>query len=185
MNVHSPYRWIVVRFTWTGLLSLFFVSGFTQDGYEHHRVESWDAQVGWFATGMQPRRLYPRAFHFYEIGISRSHIRYGGHHGPVSLIHHFAVGYHGREENLWSVSAGSSVQLWMVHLGANGVLYTDGHSANFKLRPQFGLGGGRVRAYFAFQIPTIYNRRLDPLRRAYWAAGVRWGIPFSRERTDL
>ena len=122
-------------------------------------------------------------FHFLGIGLQLTNAVFGGHHGPSTFS--YGVGTEIMISDLptiYGFRAGSWVSGYAFTSGLHLVYYTDFDRGNLKLRWDFGLGGRRLRVTMGFNIPTIYNRDFEQLRRQDAQLGVQWQLPIISRR---
>jgi hypothetical protein len=125
------------------------------------RIQSTDILVG---VSWQGNAREEKMRRYYEIGVARG--RYISHrHGItggaiyVSEEMHFA-----RDKNIFGTKVGAWLH-WMLDFGIAAIYYTDFDRGNFKIRPEAGVGMGRLRAVVGYNIATINNRAFKELQK--------------------
>jgi hypothetical protein len=101
---------------------------------------------------------------YYEIGIAKG--RYISHrHGITGGAIYVSEEVHfGKDKNIFGTKIGAWMH-WMLDFGMAAIYYTDFDRGNFKIRPELGLGMGRLRAVVGYNIPTINNKAFQELQR--------------------
>jgi hypothetical protein len=140
-------------------------------------VRSTDIIVGVHWQGNAKERNGENApmYRYYEIGIGKGLYTGGVCIGGSSLIYISEEMYFGDKTII-----GTKVGAWahyLFDLGLALVYYTDFKKGNFKIRPEFGAGLGRVRFVVGYNIPTINNKAFTELSRNTIQVSIQLTIP--------
>ena len=116
-------------------------------------------------------------FTYYEVGVAK--VRYYYHrHGITAFAGYVSEEIHfGKDKNIFGTKIGVWSH-WLFDLGLSTIYYTDFIKGNFKIRPEFGFGMGRVRLVMGYNIPTISNKAFKELQnnKLQFTAQVTFGL---------
>jgi hypothetical protein len=121
-----------------------------------------------------------KTLRYVEIGLAKTK-HYFGYHGPASFALYVSEEmYFGEQTNIWGTKIGAWTH-YLFDLGLSLVYYTDFEKGNFKIRPEIGVGMGRLRIVGGYNIPTIENRAFKELRKNTLQATIQFMVPVKKK----
>src|SRR5215216_5159608 len=103
-----------------------------------------------------------KTYRYFEIGIAKGKYTEGICSGAGGAVYISEEMYFGRDKNIFGTKLGA----WMHYLldaGLSLVYYTDFKRGNFKIRPELGVGLGRMRAVVGYNLATFNNKAFTEL----------------------
>ena len=96
---------------------------------------------------------------FIEIGLGIKKETWNHHpaHGVVRFSNELLFA----DKFVWGVKVGANFGTGMMDLGVNLINYTNFEENSIRFRPEFGLGFGRFRLYYGYNLPITNKNFLD------------------------
>lgn len=157
---------------------------FAQDSTSR-RVPSWtttrstDLLLG---VHWQANTKLNKTLRYYEIGIAKGKYVswFEGYSGAA--VYASEEMYFSRDKNIFGTKLGAWFHM-LLDFGVSAVYYTDFQRGNFKLRPELGFGGGRLRFVGGYNIPTINNKAFEELRYNNWQGSIQLTVGMRKKKT--
>ena len=124
-----------------------------------------------FGVHWQGNTKQNKTLRYYEIGIAKGKYVSWFEGFSGAAIYASEEMYLSKNKNIF----GTKVGIWghmILDVGVCAIYYTDFQKGNFKIRPEFGFGGGRLRFVGGYNIPTINNKAFEELRNNSWQASI-------------
>ena len=102
---------------------------------------------------------------YFEIGLHRTITDFGGIHPPTALTYGLSTEVLLGAPAICGIKGSAWTSVWGFVLGISTIYYTDFQYGNFKIRPEIGLGFYPFKLSFGYNIPTIYNKDFERVRR--------------------
>jgi hypothetical protein len=144
------------------VLTFLLVNAYAQDSINHtyKLIRSTDLILG---INWQGNTRDNKTYRYYEIGIGKGQYAQGVDFGSGGAVYISEEMYFG-PNTIFGTKLGAWFH-WMLDMGAAMVYYTDFDRGNLKIRPELGVGFGRVRAVIGYNIPTFNNKAFKELQQ--------------------
>lgn len=121
---------------------------------------------------------------YYEIGLAKA--RYIFHHHGItgSAVYVSEEMHFNGDQNIFGTKLGAWAH-WLLDAGMAIVYYTDFSQGNLKIRPELGVGMGRLRMVMGYNIPTINNRKFAALRRNDLQISMQYAIGLKKREVEV
>ena len=117
---------------------------------------------------------------YFEIGIGRGKYFYH-RHGVTALVIYLSEEILLSKNKIYGTKIGCFAH-WLFDAGFSIIYYTDFKKGNLKLRPELGVGMGRIRAIIGYNIPTISNKAMPELRRQNAQITIQAGLGIKKQQ---
>ena len=104
-----------------------------------------------------------KTYRYYEIGIAKGRYVHHPHGVTGGAVYVSEEVYFGNGGNIYGTKIGAWMH-WLFDAGLAAVYYTNFEKGNFKIRPELGVGMGRLRIVVGYNIPTINNKAFELLK---------------------
>lgn len=146
---------------------------------EEKSIDAWvgyNLQGNWSDTAGKTAK-------YLEVGIGKG--RYFYHrHGIKGRAFYIAEEiYLGNNKRIYGTKIGFFAH-WLFDAGFSVVYYTDFRKGNLKLRPELGIGMGRMRAIIGYNIPTINNKAMPELQKHNAQISIQAGLGIKKEKIN-
>jgi len=141
-----------------------------------HFVRSTDLLIGvhWQGDGRESAKN-EKMYRFIEIGVGKGNYNFSICGGGASSLYISEEMYFGKDKTILGTKVGAWMH-YLLDLGLSLVYYTDFKRGNFKVRPEFGVGLGRMRLVVGYNIPTINNKAFTELTHHNMQASLQFTL---------
>ncbi|MFL5811280.1 MAG: hypothetical protein ACJ749_17290 [Flavisolibacter sp.] len=147
-------------------------------------VRSTDLLVGvhWQGDGRESAQN-EKKYRFVEIGFGKGKYNFSICGGGAQTVYVSEEMYFGRDKNIFGTKVGAWMH-YLLDIGLSLIYYTDFKRGNFKIRPEFGVGLGRMRAVVGYNIPTIDNKAFTELTHHNMQAGIQFTLGIKQKEIN-
>ncbi len=119
---------------------------------------------------------------YYEIGIAKGkYVSWFEGHSGVAVYASEEM-YFSKNKNIFGTKVGGWIHM-ILDIGLCAVYYTDFQKGNLKIRPELGLGAGRLRFVGGYNIPTVNNKSFEELRKNNLQASLQLTVGLRKKKT--
>jgi len=150
-----------------------------------YRVRSTDLIIGmnWQGDGREVAKN-EKTYRYVEIGIGKGSYNMCICGGGASGVYVSEEMYFGKDKDIFGTKVGGWVH-YLIDFGLSLIYYTDFKRGNFKVRPELGVGLGRMRAVFGYNIPTINNKAFTELTHHNMQISIQFTVGVKQKKTEL
>jgi hypothetical protein len=116
-----------------------------------------------------------KMYRFIEIGVGKGRYTSGICSGAGGAVYISEEMYFGKDKNIFGTKIGAWTH-YLLDLGLSLVYYTDFKKGNFKVRPEAGVGLGRMRIVVGYNISTIDNKAFAELSHHNMQASIQFTL---------
>lgn len=144
------------------------------------KEKSIDLWLGYNLQGNSSDETGETTMKYLEIGIGKGRYIYHMHGITGAGVYVSEEILLNKNKNIYGTKIGCFAH-WMFDAGFSIVYYTDFEKGNLKLRPELGVGMGRVRGVVGYNIPTVNNKAMPELRKQNMQVTLQAGFGLKRK----